>query len=302
MISIDVVSHLVLDEIITERFRTQSLGGPSSYAGLTAKQLGADVRLCTKFGLDFPENYVLWLARNGLHIKEGSLSNKKPTTRFQLDYTAGRGRRLRLLARCEDIGLQQPSDSSEERGVLVSPVVNEFPLYLIGKIQKTSFVMLDPQGYLRRVADDGAVFVDKRVDLENVGRLDAVKADQAELKLLTGKDDRLEGIEYLRKAKRVPCVISTQETEPVILAFAKGVFRVPIPKTEKILDKTGTGDIFCGVFLTKYLEHKDEIRACTEAVAACHVAVQKAGLSKVPNPEEYLGLAAKISLQVSRIA
>ncbi|MFQ6135252.1 MAG: hypothetical protein ACE5KU_05500, partial [Nitrososphaerales archaeon] len=65
---VTVASHITIDTITSDRIQTTTLGGPPSYAGLTAKKMGGEVSLLTKYGEDLPEEYLLWLIRNQLKI------------------------------------------------------------------------------------------------------------------------------------------------------------------------------------------------------------------------------------------
>jgi sugar/nucleoside kinase (ribokinase family) len=303
LVSVNIISHLVLDNIITPQLTTQSLGGPSSYAGLSAKQMGAHVTLSTKFGLDFPESYVLWLSKNGLRISDNSVSRRLPTTRFELDYTTGEGRKLRLISRCEDISLPDVLPVQKGRdAVLISPVIGEFPANLIHEVKsQVEYVVLDPQGYLRRVGESGEILPDQGIDLLNFRGIDAIKVDDEELKLLAKSNDRMKAIENLKKTLLASSVISTCGSDPVIFSGPRGVFRIPVPKSQ-VVDQTGTGDIMCGVFTASYVQYEDELKACCDAIAAASIAVQRIGISKVPNRDEIGPKAEKILRSASKIS
>jgi phosphotransferase system IIA component len=53
-----VFSHCAIDTISLEGNKYEQIGGASCYCGITARQFKFDVDLFTKFGPDFPKQYL----------------------------------------------------------------------------------------------------------------------------------------------------------------------------------------------------------------------------------------------------
>ena len=72
-------SHCAVDTITIDGTDYQQIGGAACYCGITARNLKFDVDLYTKFGPDFPKQY---LTENKIHF-ENALS-EKDTTKFTI--------------------------------------------------------------------------------------------------------------------------------------------------------------------------------------------------------------------------
>jgi hypothetical protein len=53
-----VFSHCAIDTITIDNYNYEQIGGPACYCGITARQFKFDVDLFTKFGSDFPKQYL----------------------------------------------------------------------------------------------------------------------------------------------------------------------------------------------------------------------------------------------------
>ncbi|MFB5623120.1 MAG: ribokinase, partial [Nitrosarchaeum sp.] len=88
-------SHCAIDTITINGENHEQIGGAACYGGITARQFKFDVTLYTKFGKDFPHQY---LTQNKINF-ENALSEKL-TTRFAINIT-GSYRSLKLLHECD---------------------------------------------------------------------------------------------------------------------------------------------------------------------------------------------------------
>src|SRR3989304_7755539 len=120
---IGILGHIAIDTISSKDFEISSLGGPPCYAGLAAIRLGCDVTLVTKVGVDFPDEYSIWLSKNNLNFSEGARSAKSRTTRFRIRL-GNDGRTLQLVSRCDDISDFQ-LNNLEVDGAILSPIAGE---------------------------------------------------------------------------------------------------------------------------------------------------------------------------------
>ena len=53
-----VFAHCAIDTITIDDYNYEQIGGPACYCGITARQFKFDVDLFTKFGPDFPKQYL----------------------------------------------------------------------------------------------------------------------------------------------------------------------------------------------------------------------------------------------------
>ena len=267
---IAIFSHCTIDEI-SQNDIVETAGGPACYCGLTAKNMKFEIDLHTRVGNDF--SFRTDLENKGIFLSQNSIVNT-PTTRFLLKIL-GTDRELYLKAKCDPI----ESIKSDADGAIVSPVFDEVSEETLDAIKENfNFTLLDPQGYLRRVDDNGKVFLEKT--LLDLSGINAIKTDPDEAFYLTGLKEK-EAMLALQK-KGVKHVLYTNKQNITMLAKDR-MYHLKIPNMT-IGDTTGVGDIFCAAFACSYMKEKDPIWAICFAVGAAQAALETkvTGLGKVP--------------------
>jgi len=268
---LDVISHCTIDTIEINDSKYVVSGGPACYCSLTARILKFDVILHTKFGSDFP--LVNYLTEKKI-IFEDSLSIK-PTTQFVINLVNSE-RTLFLQNKCEPI-----SDITlDTDNVIISPLIDEISIELFEKIKNNaSFVMLDPQGFLRRRNSENRIHLEQ-TDL-NLSNVSAIKVNTDELKCLTGASN-IDGIKILQK-KGIDSVILTDK-QNISLLSKNRIYSITLPNLE-LNDTTGIGDIFCAAFCCTMLKEKDILWALSFGGGAAQAALEsrEIGLKKIPS-------------------
>jgi sugar/nucleoside kinase (ribokinase family) len=264
-----VLSHCAIDTITLDGNRYEQIGGASCYCGITARQFKFDVDLFSKFGPDFPKQY---LTEHNINFQ--NCESTKNTTKFAISIT-GSDRTLKLENECEPIEYS----SSDTDGHIVSPIYHEISDESFKKIKKDSnFLFVDPQGFLRRKDSENNIFLEKtNLDLSDVNAI-KVNPEEAE-QLVDGTFDEMmlalqkKGIEY---------VIFTNKTDVSMLVKDK-IYSITLPNRQ-IHDTTGVGDIFCASFTCAMLKEKDYLWALCFAGGAAQAALESKniGLQKIP--------------------
>ena len=268
---LDVISHCTIDTIEINDSKYVVSGGPACYCSLTARILKFDVVLHTKFGSDFP--LVNYLTEKKIMF-EDSLSIK-PTTQFVLNLVNSE-RTLFLQNKCEPIN----DITLDTDNVIISPLFDEISIELFEKIKKNaSFVMLDPQGFLRRRNSENRIHLEQ-TDL-NLSNVSAIKVNTDELKCLTGASN-VDGIKILQK-KGIDSVILTDKQNITLLSKNR-IYSITLPNLE-LNDTTGIGDIFCAAFCCTMLKEKDILWALSFGGGAAQAALEsrEIGLKKIPS-------------------
>ena len=268
---LDVISHCTIDTIEINDSKYVVPGGPGCYCSLTARSLKFDVKLHTKFGSDFTLSDYLTEKKIDF---ENSLSNEL-TTQFILQIVNSE-RTLFLKNKCEVIdNIVLDTDS-----VIISPLFDEISLDLFEKVTNdASFVLLDPQGFLRRIDSENKIYLE-HTDL-NLSNVSAIKVNSDELNALTN-DSNLDGIKILQK-KGIDNVILTDKQNISLLTGNK-IYSIALPDIE-LNDTTGIGDIFSAAFCCTMLKEKDILWALSFAGGAAQAALEsgKIGLEKIPS-------------------
>jgi sugar/nucleoside kinase (ribokinase family) len=287
-IKLAVVSNIVLDSIRdTEGMVTESLGGPASYCGLTARRFSFDVSLATKIGTDFPPAYKRFLQAEGIMLTDYQLSYDRDTTKFRLISNRDNNniRSLFLSSKCAQITIDD-IQKIETDCWLVSPVIDEVPEDVLRAIilhgGRRGFVMVDPQGYTRIVNSSGEITSVNKLFL-NLSGVSAIKADKTELALLTGGLEGLPAMQYLQSRTGIKFVIST-EYRIIHLLYNRMHYWVQLKDIESP-DSTGVGDILCSAFCCAYIKENDPLWAFSFGAGAVRAALEtrKIGLDKIPS-------------------
>ena len=268
---LDVISHCTIDTIEINDSKYVVPGGPGCYCSLTARSLKFDVKLHTKFGSDFTLSDYLTEKKIDF---QNSLSNE-PTTQFILQIVNSE-RTLFLKNKCEVIdNIVLDTDSA-----IISPLFDEISFDLFEKVTNdASFVLLDPQGFLRRIDSENKIYLE-HTDL-NLSNVSAIKVNSDELNALTNASN-LDGIKILQK-KGIDNVILTDKQNISLLSGNK-IYSIALPDIE-LNDTTGIGDIFSAAFCCTMLKEKDILWALSFAGGAAQAALEsgKIGLEKIPS-------------------
>ena len=266
---LSVFSHCAIDTITIGGNDYEQIGGAACYCGIAARQFKFDVDLHTKFGPDFPKQYL-----NEHKINLMDSESKANTTKFAISIT-GSDRTLKLENECEEISYFQ----SDADAHLVSPIYHEISDITFKKIKNDSnFLFVDPQGFLRRKDLKNNIFLEKTdLDLSNV---DAIKVNPEESRqMVDGTSDEM--MLALQK-KGIKHVLLTDKANVSLLVKDK-IYSITLPN-QSTHDTTGIGDIFCSTFTCTMLKEKDFLWALCFAGGAAQAALESnnVGLQKIP--------------------
>jgi sugar/nucleoside kinase (ribokinase family) len=268
-VKLAVFSHCAIDSITLEGSTYPQIGGAACYCGITARELKFDVDLFTKFGKDFPQQY---LTDNKIRFENAE--SKKNTTRFAINIT-GADRTLKLENECEPIEY----DRTDADGCLVSPIYHEIADDVFVKIKKDSnFMLVDPQGFLRSVDAESNVLLE-HTDLDLSG-VDAIKVNPEEAKCLV--DGTTDEMMLALQKKGAEHVLFTNKIDVSLLVKDK-IYSIKLPN-KTVHDTTGIGDVFCATFCCTMLKEKDFLWALCFAGGSAQAALDSTnvGLLKIP--------------------
>jgi fructose-1-phosphate kinase PfkB-like protein len=164
--------------------------------------------------------------------------------------------------------------------VIISPLFDEISAKLFEKIKNdASFVLLDPQGFLRRINSENKIYLEQ-TDL-NLSNISAIKVNPDEMRCLTNTSN-IDGIKILQK-KGIDNVILTDKQNISLLSKNK-IYSITLPNIQ-LNDTTGIGDIFCAAFCCTMLREKDILWALSFAGGATQAALEseQIGLEKIPS-------------------
>ncbi len=188
-----VFAHCAIDTITIDNYNYEQIGGSACYCGITARQFKFDVDLFTKFGPDFPKQYLI---ENKINFVNSE--SKKNTTKFAISIN-GSDRTLKLENDCESIDYSNVNAD----GHIVSPIYHEISDDIFRKIKKDSnFLFVDPQGFSRKKDSQNNIILENiNIDLSGVNAIN-VNPEEAQ-HIVNGSHDEMmlalqkKGIKYV---------------------------------------------------------------------------------------------------------
>ena len=173
---------------------------------------------------------------------------------------------------CEEIGSNDIEDLPD--AALITPIIGELTEGAVEAIQ-SDVLALDPQGFLRRLREDGSIEFQPWRDRELLGSLDVLKASADEVKLITGESDPRRGIEKIRRFG-ASVAVTTLGHEGSLVAVGGRPSLVPAYDSD-LRDSTGAGDVFLGAFMSEYLRGEDPVWCACVGSAMASLIVETLG-------------------------
>ena len=214
-------------------------------------------------GDDFKAQFTADLARFGIDYE---VYPSDMTGGFGLVYDARGDRTLDVLGIANPVP-QFPVAVAKADFVLLGPILGEISLGLAQKIRAATSapILLDPQGFLRRIPGENRVEHYRNPEIDTVIPLcDIVKANEHEARLITGIDPYESEDAPERAVKRLhemgcKIAIVTLAADGSIIYDGQELIRVPAYATNAV-DPTGAGDTYAGGFMTRYSEGDGSLR------------------------------------------
>lgn len=275
-----VIGHIAKDTIIRNGSKTYSIGGPPFYAGIAARKMGGKVGIVSKIGRDLDDASLSVFKETG--IQTSIKKTNGLTTNFELEYLP-EGRRLKLKERCEPILFEDvPKHFLRAGSLLVSPIAGEISTDFMEKISRKtdSILAIDAQGFVRKFDDQGNVYFDVWREGEDILPLvDIAKFSKREA--LTAMDcDSIHDAAQKILNFGPEIVIITLGEEGVLIRGKENLSITPKTTPEKVIDTTGAGDIFFGVFLLEYSLTKNVKTSGNIATIAASKSTEGKGMSR----------------------
>ncbi len=280
MLDLVVIGHISKDIIIREGSRTHSIGGAPFYAGIAARKMGGKVGIVSKIGRDLDETFLYVFKEMGVQMSVKKTNGL--TTSFELEYRP-KGRQLKLKERCGPILFKEiPKNFLDSQSLLISPIAREISSDFLKKISRStnSLLAIDAQGFVRKFDDQGNVYYefweegDKILPLVTV-----VKCSEREA-LAAMKCENIYDAAQKILSLGPEIVLITLGEEGVLIRGKENLLITPEARPEKVVETTGAGDIFFGVFLLEYTRTKNVKTAGNMATKVAAKSVEGKGMAR----------------------
>ncbi len=280
MFDLVVIGHIAKDTIIREGVKTYSIGGAPYYAGVAARKMGGKVGIVSKIGADLDDSSLSVFREMG--IQTCIRRTEGLTTSFELEYLKD-FRRLKLKQACEPILFEDvPKHFLNSRSILISPIAGEISPIFVEKLysESKSVIAADAQGFVRRFDSEGIAQFAFWEDAERVlPLLDIVKFSKREALTAMNCDGIDEAAEKILNFGP-EIVIITLGDEGVVIRGKENLFIKPKTPPKKLVETTGAGDIFFGVFLLEYVHTKNVANSGNIATIVAARSTEGVGLSR----------------------
>jgi sugar/nucleoside kinase (ribokinase family) len=251
---------LVAGHVTLDRYGTQLVpGGAAYYAAHVYRALGAEVRIATAAGRDFPAGALAGLAA---HVAPAAR-----TVIFSNAYAPDGARSQRASAGAPALDpAALPAGWHEADLLHLAPVLGEIDLASWRAAVPARFVGLEIQGWVRALGEGGQVSPARW--LPSPGELAGVAAAVA-------GDDDLRGQPGLRArlTETIPAVAFTHGEEGAEVAADGRITRVGVYRTFAS-DPTGAGDAFAAAFFLGLARGDGATAAAQLGAAAASIVVE----------------------------
>ncbi|GAB4556055.1 MAG: PfkB family carbohydrate kinase [Anaerolineae bacterium] len=264
-----LIGHIAHDEIPNGA----KLGGTVSYSGSTVAALGGTVRIVTSARRDDEVLNELPASVN-LHLIDAPKS-----TTFVNTYIGDTRRQLLLGRAAAPLTFKDiPTEWRDTPVVHLAPLDDEVDPELATAFPN-SFVAATAQGWMRAWDAEGVVRPKVWEDAERLlPILDLVVFSEEDI----GRDVALEA-HYAALAKRL--IVTRAANGCTIYQRGEQTMHLPAPQVE-VVDATGAGDVFAGVFYVYYYRTGNVLQAAQIATYLASQSVTRVGLAGVPQPQE----------------
>jgi len=245
MYDICCIGHITLDRIVTSTAEKHMAGGTSFYFSNALRQMDVAYGLVTAIAeTEMP--FVDDLRNMGTEV---IVFPSAKTVYFENIYSANLDHRTqRVLQESDPFSVEQLRDIQAKIFHLGPLLANDIPVELIKDLSERGKVSLDVQGYLREVSGQRVCAVDWFEKKEALQYVHTVKADDAELEILTGIKGIEEGARELASWGVKEVVVTLASLGSVIYADGK-FYDIPAYQPAAEIDATGCGDTYIAGYL-----------------------------------------------------
>lgn len=247
MYDICCVGHITLDRVVTPTTEKHMAGGTSFYFSNAIRKMGVNYGLVTAIAQsELP--FVLDLRTKGTDVV---VFPSAKTVYFENIYSGNLDHRTQRVLQESDPFTVEQFKAVDAKIFHLGPLLsNDIPVELIKELAGRSRVSLDVQGYLREVKGQSVCAVDWKDKKEALQYVHTVKADEAELEVLTGVVGIKEGVKVLSGWGVQEIVITRASLGSVI--YGAGVFYdIPAFRPVAEVDATGCGDTYMAGYLSQ---------------------------------------------------
>jgi sugar/nucleoside kinase (ribokinase family) len=247
MFDICTIGHISIDKVVNPQSTKYLPGGTSFYFSKLLLYSNLNYRLITALApQDYQAVHELRAAGVDVHVMPSD-----DTVYFENVYSADQNHRKQfVLQKAAPFDLAQMPVTNAKIFHLGPLLHDDIPINVIENLSRRGLVSLDIQGYLRHVVDKKVVHLDWSDKANALRHVGIIKANEFEMKVITGKTNVWDGAKYLADLG-VPEVIITLGSKGSIVYKSGASFKIRAFKAAVVVDATGCGDTYMAAYLWK---------------------------------------------------
>ena len=268
------VGHITLDKVVTPKNTVHMPGGTSFYFSHAIKHFDdIDYTLVTALA-ESEMKTVEELRAEGIDV---AVMPSKHTVYFENIYGENQNERTqRVTAKADPFTVEGLKDTDARIIHLGSLLADDFSLEVIKFLSGKGLLSVDVQGFLRKVDNEKVLAVDWPEKKEALKYIHILKANEAEMEVLTGCSEPHEAALLIADwgVKEVLLTLGDKGS----LIYAQGEFHeIPAYPALQITDATGCGDTYMVGYLYMRNKGASHREAGCFAAAMCTIKLQSHG-------------------------
>jgi sugar/nucleoside kinase (ribokinase family) len=273
MYDICCLGHLTLDKVVTTQTVRHMAGGTSFYFSNALGSMDVQYGLVTALAKK-DLAFVSELRNKGIDVIVLPSAN---TVYFENIYSPNPDHRSqRVLQKADAFTIEQLPDIQAKIFHLGPLLSDDMSLELIKALAGKGKVSLDVQGYLRKVVNQTVHAVDWSDKRQALPYVDILKANDAEMEVLTGQKDVHKGAEMLADWG-VKEVVITLGSKGSVIYTDKVFYHIPAYRPASLVDTTGCGDTYMAGYLYQRIKGAGWQDTGEFAAAMASIKIESAG-------------------------
>ncbi|WP_345953764.1 PfkB family carbohydrate kinase [Mucilaginibacter sp. PAMB04168] len=245
MLHLCCIGHITLDKVVHNLNERYLAGGTSYYFSHALSRMHIAYQLITAVGeSELP--VVNELRAKGIPVE---VLPSKHSVYFENIYAANQDHRTqRVLQKADPFMVEQLQDVNARTFHLGPLLADDMPIAVIKYLASKGKVSLDVQGYLREVRNFEVHAIDWPEKQEALQYVSILKANEAELEVLTGSKSIEQGGRMLAMWGVKEVVVTLGSMGSVILSDGH-FYTIPAYPPVAVTDATGCGDTYMAGYL-----------------------------------------------------
>ena len=264
LLDVCAFGHITRESEEWRGLKREFTAGPPYFFSLALRRLGNNVMVVTKLN-PADKDILTELEREGIRIV---LRKSARTSSFHTVYGKSLDERyLKVISVADPFTVDDLECCEPSKYIYIGPLTTrDFDLEFLVRARRKAPVVLDVQGFTRRVVGDRIEYVDWDWKLEGSKYVDIFKADTNEARILTGLNEPVEALKEILKWGPKEVLITS--AKGVFLGVkGVGVFFAPFI-VEEIRGRVGRGDTCTAAYIHARLHEMSFEDAVKFAAAA----------------------------------